>query len=97
VTWTVTDVHGKTATATQKVTVVDNQPPTITAPADVTVNADTGKCSAANVALGAPITADNCGVATVTNDAVEPFPVGNTTVTWTVTDVHGKTPQPRRR
>ena len=36
-------------------------------------------------------TADNCGVQNVTNNAPSQFNVGNTTVTWTVTDVHGHT------
>ncbi len=89
VTWTVTDIHGNTATATQNVIVVDNQNPTITAPASVTVNADAGTCAAATVSLGTPITADNCGVASVTNNAIPPYAVGTTVVTWTVTDIHG--------
>lgn len=91
VTWTVTDTAGNTATATQKVTVVDNQNPTITAPADKTVNADAGSCSASGVALGTPTTADNCSVASVTNNAPGVYPVGQTTVTWTVTDGSGNT------
>lgn len=91
VTWTVIDIHGRTATATQIVTVIDNQDPTITPPVQVTVNADAGQCSASGVALGTPTTADNCGVASVTNDAPTSFPVGTTVVTWTVTDIHGLT------
>jgi len=91
VTWTVTDVHGNTATATQDVVVTDDQNPTITAPAMVNVNADNGSCAATNVSLGTPSTADNCGVASVTNDAPVSYPVGTTTVTWTVTDVNGNT------
>jgi HYR domain-containing protein len=89
VTWTVTDTSGNQATATQKVTVLDNQKPTISAPADVTVNADTGQCTASNVALGTPTTGDNCGVQSVTNNAPSSFPLGATTVTWTVTDTSG--------
>ncbi len=92
VTWTVTDVNGRTATCNQTVTVVDTQNPTITCPANVpNVPADAGQCYATGVALGAPTTADNCGVATVTNNAPVQFPVGTTTVTWTVTDVNGRT------
>jgi hypothetical protein len=89
VTWTVTDIHGNSSTATQTVTVVDNQAPSITAPADVTVNADNGSCAATNVDLGNATTGDNCGVASTTNDALSSYPVGTTTVTWTVTDIHG--------
>ncbi|MHA6280962.1 HYR-like domain-containing protein [Salinimicrobium sp. CAU 1759] len=90
VTWTVTDGAGNTATATQTVTVVDNIDPTITAPATVTVPAN-AECQATGVALGTPVTADNCSVANVTNDAPATFELGNTTVTWTVTDGAGNT------
>ncbi|WP_157491995.1 HYR domain-containing protein, partial [Mangrovimonas sp. ST2L15] len=88
VTWTVTDAAGNSATDTQIVTVEDNTDPTITAPADVTVSAN-ASCQATGVALGTPTTADNCAVASVTNDAPATFPIGNTTVTWTVTDAAG--------
>jgi len=88
--WTVTDIHGNTNTTTQSVTVTDNENPTITAPAAIAVNNDAGICGA-TVNIGTPVTADNCGVATVTNDAPALFPVGTTTVTWTVTDIHGNT------
>jgi len=89
VTWTVTDVHGNSSTATQTVTVTDNEKPTITAPAAISVNNDAGKCSAVVATLGTPVTGDNCGVSSTTNDAPAVFPVGTTTVTWTVTDIHG--------
>ncbi len=46
VTWTATDVNGNTATCTQNVTVTDNQPPLITCPADITLLADSGLCTA---------------------------------------------------
>ena len=39
--------------------------------------------------LGTPVTADNCGVKSVTNDAPTAFPLGETTVTWTVEDNSG--------
>jgi hypothetical protein len=86
VTWTVKDGIGNQATATQTVNVTDDVAPTITAPAAVVVNADNGACSASVVDLGIPETADNCHVASVTNDAPSPFPIGETLVTWTVTD-----------
>ena len=86
VTWTVKDEANNTATATQIVTVTDNINPTITAPVDQTINADTNKCTASGVSLGTPSTADNCGVKSVTNNAPATFPLGETTITWTVTD-----------
>ena len=33
-----------------------------------------------------PTTSDNCGVKSVVSDAPSVFPLGTTTVTWTVTD-----------
>ncbi|MBL1279261.1 MAG: HYR domain-containing protein [Fluviicola sp.] len=89
VTWTVTDAAGNTATCTQDVTVTDNELPTITCPTDITITADAGVCESASVVLGTPITADNCSVASITNDAPAIFPLGSTTVTWTVTDGSG--------
>src|SRR5690606_7412093 len=90
VTWTVTDGAGLTATAEQTVIVEDTTAPTITAPAAVTVSAD-ANCEASDVALGTPVTADNCSVVSVTNDAPATFPLGSTIVTWTVTDGAGLT------
>jgi len=88
VTLTATDADGHSGTGTAQVTVVDDINPTITA-SDVTVNADNGACAAGNVSLSTPVTSDNCGVQSVTNDAPASFPVGTTVVTWTVTDIHG--------
>ncbi len=90
VTWTATDAQGNIKTATQTVTVNDTVLPTISAPSNVTVNA-TNACVAFNVVLGSPTTADNCSVATVTNNAPVVFPLGNTLVTWTVKDTAGNT------
>ncbi len=90
VTWTATDASGNTATCTQIVTVIDTQAPTISCAPAVTVNNDPGQCTAV-VALVSPITADNCSVASVVNNAPAAFPVGTTTVTWTVTDGSGNT------
>ncbi|MCB9195748.1 MAG: HYR domain-containing protein [Flavobacteriales bacterium] len=89
VTWTITDVNGNDVTCSQSVTVNDTQDPTITCPAPVTTTADAGVCYASGVNLGTPVTNDNCGVASVTNNAPATFPVGTTTVTWTVTDAAG--------
>src|SRR5207249_8146158 len=90
VVWTVTDGCGNTGSCTQKVIVVDNQAPTMSCPADVTVNTDSDSCSATGVALSGPSsTNDNCAVSTVANDGSEPYVVGTNAVVWTVTDVRG--------
>jgi len=97
VTWTATDAAGNTATATQTVTVVDNTPPTVTPPANVTAYTGVGAVSCSTVVsdavLGAAAADDNCaGVGTVTRSGVPSgnvFPVGTTTLTYSVTDAHG--------
>ncbi|WP_205502300.1 HYR domain-containing protein [Rufibacter psychrotolerans] len=89
ITWTVTDANGNQAEpVTQTVTVTDNMKPTITAPTDLIVSAN-ASCQASDVILGTPVTSDNCGVKSVTNDAKQTFQLGPNTVTWTVTDVNG--------
>jgi hypothetical protein len=89
VTWTVTDGNGNTATATQQVTVRDRELPVITAPAAVTISTRVEGCDAIDVALGQPTVSDNCGIASVTNDAPDTYPLGTTTVTWIITDNSG--------
>jgi hypothetical protein len=89
---TVTD-GSNTASITQTLKIIDDTPPTITAPPAVTVNADPTSCavSLASVALGSPLTGVHCGSPSVTNNAPSAFPLGSTTVTWTVTDTSGHT------
>ncbi len=89
VTWTLTDKLGRTATDVQTVTVVAAVP-TITAPAAKTINLTSGSY-ATGVVLGTPSYSVSVNPATVTNDAPSQFPVGNTTVTWTIKDGLGRT------
>ncbi|MGV3589591.1 MAG: gliding motility-associated C-terminal domain-containing protein [Adhaeribacter sp.] len=89
VTLTVTDKHNNVSTTTAIVTVEDNIAPSLVAPVAVTVNVDADKNTAANVILGTPVTADNCAVTSVTNNAPAEFLTGTTTVTWTATDAAG--------
>ena len=91
-TFTATDASGNVSVPCSfTVTVTDTQLPTITAPNNITVNADNGVCYATVNSLGAPATADNCSVASVLNDAPanHQYAVGTNTVTWTVTDASG--------
>lgn len=89
VTWTAADPCGNTATCQQAVTVRDATPPTIACPVAVSTVTDPGRPDAGGVVLGTPVTADNCGVATVSNNAPARFPVGTTTVLWTAADAAG--------
>jgi len=87
--WTATDAKGNSTNASQKVVVIDNQPPLITAPSGLSLFTDPSTNVASGVNLGTPITSDNCGIASVTNDAPVVFPLGTNVVTWAATDVHG--------
>lgn len=91
ITWTGEDCCGNAATCTQSVRVLDVQPPTITCPENIEVEAEHGECGA-YVSTSQPVVADNCRVMSVVSDHPDPwYPVGDTTVTWTVTDVDGNT------
>ncbi len=94
VTWTVTDAAGNSTTCEQIINVIDTQAPVITACASdmMNVEADNGVCEASQIDLGMPTVSDNCTTTedlTITNDAPSVFPLGETTVTWTVTDAAG--------
>lgn len=90
VTYTAIDSSGNSDTASFNVTVTDTQAPIAQCPANITVSADSGMCSASNVNLGSITVMDNCST-TVTDDAPVLFPVGMTTVTYTVTDAGNNT------
>ncbi len=99
VTWTVTDQAGLTGTCSYTVTVLDNQPPSISCAASQSVAADAGLCSYTHTGTAwDAVGSDNCGVATIsyvlsgatsgtgtTLNGVT-FQQGVTTVTWTITD-----------
>ena len=87
VTWTATDVAKNIATATQIVTVQDTKPPKIRAPATVTYEASSLDQNFMN--LGEPTVTDNSEIASVTNDAPQGFPIGETIVTWIAIDTSG--------
>ena len=87
VTWSATDTAGNEGSASQNVTVTDLTPPTVSPPADVTVEA-TGEFT--EVALGSAAASDLVdGSLTPTPDNSGPFPVGVTVVTWSATDAAG--------
>ncbi|PJA24353.1 MAG: hypothetical protein COX57_08960, partial [Alphaproteobacteria bacterium CG_4_10_14_0_2_um_filter_63_37] len=87
VTYTATDASGQIATATQMVTVVDTTPPLLTSPPNVVIEANNVLTS---VPLGNAAAIDLVdGVLASSNDAPVAFPMGTTTVTYTVGDSAG--------
>ncbi len=88
-TFRVTDAASNSATCSFTVTVVDNQLPGITCPANISVSASVGLC-AATATYTAPVGTDNCALPTITQTAGlasgASFPVGVTTNTFRATD-----------
>jgi hypothetical protein len=95
ITWTATDAAGESATATQTVTVSDEEDPVLVAPADMTVVLGPG-ASTASVNVGSASATDNCpGVSTTATRsdglAVDaPYGVGATTIIWRAIDGSGR-------
>lgn len=94
ITWTVTDANGNAAAAVlQTITVVDTELPVITTNGNKTVSNDAGLCAA--VVWVSAVAADNCSVGQPSGARsdgkalTDAYPVGSTTITWTVTDVNG--------
>ena len=106
VTFTVTDGCGNSDTTSAIFTIIDTLPPTITCPGSVSEIAAADSCSKTPVTLGLPTYDDDCSIPELTYERVLPdgttdngigtvnalsFPVGTTTVTYTVTDNAGLT------
>jgi gliding motility-associated-like protein len=88
---TVTNASGCSATSLpMSVFIGDNTNPVIVPSANITMAPNFG-CDAIGVNLGTPVATDNCSVATVSNNAPAIYPLGLTTVTWTVVDGSGNT------
>ena len=84
VTWTATDVGGNTASTEQRITIIDTIFPTLQVPDNVTIEATS--LNQNEVDLGEATAADNGEIASITNDAPDVFPLGETMVTWTAID-----------
>ncbi len=89
--WTATDNHGNITTAYQIVTVVDTITPTIISPQDIIAEAIDPTMN--YIELGELVASDSVGIESITNDKPITFPLGSTTVTWTVTDTLGNISQ----
>jgi hypothetical protein len=87
--FTSTDNSGNTSSCSFTINVIDNQPPQITCPEDITVISAGG--ATAVITWDTPTTSDNCAVdnVTVSHTSGSVFNAGTTTVTYTVTDVNG--------
>lgn len=96
VTYNAVDPFGNSATQSFLVTVVDNEAPQLTCPANISVVAQSGTCGA-TVNFTTPVATDNCSGATVSlltppsTASGSVFPVGTTTVTFRATDASSNT------
>lgn len=90
-TWTATDDHSNSSSCVQTINYVDNTPPAISCPANISVSNDPGQCGAA-VSFSATAT-DDCGSTSIVYSHVSGsvFPVGTTMVTATATDACNNT------
>jgi hypothetical protein len=67
----------------------DIEPPQITCPSDVVAEMPACSGTLSNVNLGQPVVTDNCGVASVTNNAPSQYTLGVVAVIWTAADTAG--------
>jgi len=91
ITWTATDTLGNSASATQTITIVDTTSPSITAPGSITMEATSADSNM--VILGNPVSSDLVDIPSISNNAPNLFPLGETIVTWTAIDTSGNISQ----
>ena len=88
VTWTTTDISGNSSSATQIISVIDTTSPTMIVSKTIfklkatSINANT-------VEFGYAEASDLVEISSITNDAPEVFPLGETLVTWIAIDASG--------
>jgi hypothetical protein len=90
--FTAADAAGNTSACIFTVTVIDNQKPVITCPANRTVNVDQDLCS--SVQTYNVVTTDNCSASTTQTSGLSSgtaFPLGVTTNGFTAADAAGNT------
>ncbi len=63
--------------------------PNILAPNNLNLDPDPSSCVATNVDLGTPTVSGGCGVTTISNNAPNDYPIGQTQVIWTLVDENG--------
>jgi hypothetical protein len=93
VTYTATDAAGNQTTCSFNVTVDDDELPVIGSVSDISVSVPSGQ-TVTSVSVPEPSVSDNCS-ATVTGvrsdgkPLTDPYPVGETTITWSAVDASG--------
>jgi len=85
--WTAIDGSGNMAIATQTVTISDTIPPVISNPSDILLEAENPTQNIVDLKI--PTVTDAVGVISIESNAPEFFPIGDTIVIWTATDIFG--------
>lgn len=93
ITYTVTDSTNLSALCSFSVTVNDIEKPSLTCPTDENIIIPSCAMQTEPVTFNLLSASDNCGISTFFSDAPSRFPLGNTIVTWTVTDNSGNANQ----
>ncbi len=98
--YTFADCLGNSSSCSFTVTIVDNTKPVVTCPPDVAATGDANCVANLSIeAIGTATGLDNCGIATINGtrqgglDLTDPYPLGDTYITWTATDVNGNVSQ----
>ena len=84
VTLTIADESGNTSSAQTVITIEDSSEPTF-----ISQLYTLQYCSTNNIVLPNPDVIDNCSIESIVNNAPTVFSIGNTEVTWTITDING--------
>ena len=87
VTWTATDVMQNISTMEQKIILIDSIFPRVDIPEDIIIEATS--INENTVSFTEPEVFDHVKIELLSNDAPEFFPIGETIVTWTVSDSSG--------
>ena len=90
--WTATDASGNTASAAQRVIIEDRVSPTIIAPSDYTLDADSTIIILDPNQVGTALASDNIDtIPAITSDIDKRRGIGDSKVLWTATDAAGNT------
>ncbi|MEE8234397.1 MAG: HYR domain-containing protein, partial [Gammaproteobacteria bacterium] len=84
--WTASDAAGNTDTEIQQIIIIDTTSPSVTAPSNIILEAQSRYDNA--VSIGEAQATDAVSIGMITNDAPAVFPLGETVVTWFATDLY---------
>lgn len=96
--WIAEDPSNNLSQCSQFITIEDLENPEITCPDDITILVENGLCDI-DLLIAEPVVTDNCSIDSYQNDynsssnASDSYPVGSTTIQWTVNDINNNSAQ----